>query len=328
MVVLVVLAVVAAVVAGFYVWSRRQGLLGEGGRPGLPAHGRIPLLTEAVAYVGAVLVLAGGVAALSQNWDELTRWTQIAVFAGGAVLFLGVGVAVRASREPAFQRLVGVSWVLSVFCAAWAVGVSLEDRSGPVVALVVGAAASAYAAVLWRLHPRALQVLALFVGLVATLVGVVGTVSGDPVPSLPVALVLWAYGLAWAVLAWRRYVEPMWVSAPAGLILALFAPGIGLEHFGWLYAVGIGTAVAAMAGSIPLRNTPLLGLGALGVFGYLTSMVVRYFGQSLGVPAALTVSGLVLLLLAAVTAWMLRLGRERDRHGPPRPPGRRLVPRG
>jgi len=53
-----------------------------------------------------------------------------------------------------------------------------------------------------------------------------------------------------------------------------------------VYAIGIATAAAAMAASVPLRNTPLLALGTLAMFGYVTSVVVSYFHQSLGVPGS------------------------------------------
>jgi hypothetical protein len=49
-----------------------------------------------------------------------------------------------------------------------------------------------------------------------------------------------------------------------------------------VYAVGIATAAAAMAVSVPLRNTALLALGTLAMFGYVTSAVVHYFHESLG----------------------------------------------
>jgi hypothetical protein len=38
-----------------------------------------------------------------------------------------------------------------------------------------------------------------------------------------------------------------------------------------------------MAAAVPLRDTPLLALGTLAMFGYVTSAVIRYFHQSLGV---------------------------------------------
>ncbi len=165
-----VIVVTAGLIFGSsYYWARRQGLLAttpvaEGER----GTRRVSLLTEAVAYVGAVLLLAGGIAGLSQRWNGLGGWGRAGVLAGAAVLFLVTGLFLHRSGEPAIQRLAGVLWFLSVACA--------------------GAAA------------------------------------------------------------------------------------------------GIATAAAAMAASVPVRNTPLLALATLAMFGYVTSAVIRYFRQSLGVP--------------------------------------------
>jgi hypothetical protein len=80
-----------------------------------------------------------------------------------------------------------------------------------------------------------------------------------------------------------------------------------------MYAIGIATAAAAMAASIPLRNTPLLALGTLAMFGYVTSTVVQYFHRSLGVPAALAITGVLILGLAILSARLMRAAH------PPKP---------
>ena len=72
------------------------------------------------------------------------------------------------------------------------------------------------------------------------------------------------------------------------------------------YAIGIATAAAAMAASVPQRNVPLLALGALAMFGYVTSAAVRYLHQSLGVPAALAITGVLIIGLAVVSARLIR----------------------
>ena len=54
---------------------------------------------------------------------------------------------------------------------------------------------------------------------------------------------------------------------PCGAILALIAPGLAAGEHGWVFAIGIATAAAAMTASVPLRNTPLLALGTLAMFG-------------------------------------------------------------
>ena len=126
---------------------------------------------------------------------------------------------------------------------------------------------------------------------------------------LAVAFPLWAFGLAWAWLGWQRYVEPLWVTIPCGVILALIAPSFAAGHYGWMYAIGIATAAAAMAASVPLRNAPLLALGTLAMFGYVTSVAARYLHESLGVPSALAITGVLIIGLAVVSARLMRAAR-------------------
>src|ERR1035438_7835061 len=131
---------------GFYRWAQQQGLLTAGqGAVGEPGPRRISLLTEAAAYTGVILVLVGGVTAVSQRWDDITGWRQAGVFAAAAVFFLLAGLIVRQVREPAIQRLAGVAWLLSVIGVgvAAALGVATYQvnwNKDAVTVLAVGAA--------------------------------------------------------------------------------------------------------------------------------------------------------------------------------------------
>jgi hypothetical protein len=321
--------IVALIFGGFYYWARRQGLLTTGqAAEGEHGEQRISLLTEAVAYLGVILLLAGGAVAIGQRWTSIPRWGQVGVLAGAAAFFLLIGIVVRRVREPAMQRLAGVVWFLSVACVAGAVWLAwwkAYGSTGPVTVLV-GGAVTVYSAALWLVRRGALQNVALFAGLIVTGLGivdyVVDIVNGHggtgSAPAIVGVLPLWAFGLAWAWLGWRRYVEPVWVTIPCGVILALIVPIFAVSH-GWGhvgYAIGIATAAAVMAASVPLRNVPLLALGALAMFGYVTSAAVRYLHQSLGVPSALAITGVLIIGLAVVSA---RLGRAAHRPKPGQP---------
>jgi hypothetical protein len=269
-----VIVLAAVGFGGFYCWAQQQGLLAAGqGAAGEPGTRRISLLTEAGAYAGAILVLVGGVTAVSQRWDAITGWRQAGVFAAAAVFFLLAGLIVRQVREPAIQRLAGVAWFLSVagVGVAAALGVATYQvnwNKDAVTVLALGLAVTAYAAALWLARQSALQNFALFAGLVITIVGVAavvtaragtgavplpGSVPGLPASSLAIALPLWVLGLAWAGLGWRRYVGPVWVTVPCGVVLALVAPG---------FAAG-GTAGCTRSASPrpPRRWPPASGCG-------------------------------------------------------------------
>jgi hypothetical protein len=317
-----VIVLAAVGLGGFYCRAQQQGLLTAGqGAEGEPGPRRNSLLTEAGAYAGVILVLVGGVTAVSQRWDDITGGEQAGVFAAAAVFFLLAGLIVRQVRDPAIQRLGEVTWFLSVAgvgvaAALWVAMDQVHWNKDAVTVLAVGAAVTAYAAALWLVRRRALQNFALFAGLVITIVGVAavitarartgavplpGSVPGLPAPSLAIALPLWVFGLAWAGLGWRRYAGPVWVTVPCGVVLALIAPDFAGGH-GWMYAIGIATAATAMAASVPLRNTPLLTLGALAMSGYLTAVAARYLHQSLAVPSALAITGVLITGLAVVSA--------------------------
>lgn len=314
---LVPLLLVGLVVAGFYLWARRQGhaaaRTGQGGR-----RSSISLLTEAVAYVGAILVLGGGIAAVGQHWDDLSAWGRVGLLAAPAVVFLVAGAVLRDVADDAVRRLASVLWFVSVGATAATVAVATHDvygGSGRTTLLVTGLATTAYATALWLPRRWGLQNAALFGSLIAAVCGVIVASVAAPT-AIMFALPLWVLGLGWAVLGWLRVVEPIWASMSLGALLALLAPGIGVADHGWMFAVGIATAGALMAAGVPLHNPPLLGVSTVAMFAYLSSMLVRYFRDSLGVPAALAIAGLLLLGLAVVSTRLMRSARPpTDRTG-------------
>lgn len=302
----------------FYTWARRQGYTRTAAR-GRASH--ISPLTEATSYVGVILVLAGGIAAFARRWDDISAWGHVLISAAVAALFLAVGSVLLRAHEPALQRLVGVTWFLSVAGLAGAVGFAVGqawNASGQVTVLVVGAFITGYSATLWFLRRRAPQNAALFLSLVVAICGSVATIGQGNAPALAFAVSLWAFGTIWVVAGWRRWVAPMWTTMPLGIVLALLAPSFAVNDHGWAYAVGIGTAAAVMATSVPLRNTPMLGLGAVGLFAYVTSLVIRYFADSLGVPAALALTGASILVLVVVGARLTRaINKPKSGERPP-----------
>ena len=164
-----VIVLVAVGFSGFYCWAQQRGLLtADPAAEGEAGTRRITLLAEAAAYAGVILLLVGGVTAISQRWNDIGRAGQGGVLAAAAVFFFLVGIIVRQVREPAIQRLAGVAWFLSVAGVAGAVWLALYHvygKTDAVTAVAVGAGVTLYAAALWLLRRSALQSLALFAGL-------------------------------------------------------------------------------------------------------------------------------------------------------------------
>lgn len=295
--------------AAVFLWSRHSQ---EGAAAVEPAHGRISLLTEAVSYVGAVLFLAGAGVALGQRWDELAHGTRLGLLATFALFFLGVGFVTSRSAEPAFVRLTSVVWLIGTGALAGALVeffAEIVESSDETTSLVVAASTTAVAALLFAIHRMVLQHLALYVGVLVTAFSLLGRI--DPgYPAWIDGITAWAIGLAWLALGARRLVTPWWVAMPVGMITALIAPSAIQENsFGAMFAVGIATAAGLMAFSVYGRFVPGLALGSFGLFAYVTGAVVHYFGETIGVPAALAVTGGVILLIAALTTKLARFTR-------------------
>lgn len=310
MIILIGVAAIAALVVGTYTWVHRvhpaQGGIPTGPEP---AHERrFSPAAEALGYVGAILILSGGGVAVGRRWNEFGTPGRFSILAAVAAVFLVVGMFVIRSADPAMRRLASVTWTISTAAVTGAAAVALFDGTSLTdgeAAMWMTATATAYAAALWTANPRALQHLAYYAGLNATAATALALAFDDA--SLWIALTLWAIALGWARLGWQKIARPWWVAVPVACLMALIAPSIAIGDHGWLFLIAIPTAAAMMAPAIAARFLPVLGLGALGLFGYVTGAVVRYFGDSLGVPGALAITGVLVLLVAV---WASRIYKD------------------
>ena len=304
---------------------RRAEETGPSGRSG-PS-----LAATALAYLGASVALVGGIVAVSREWSDLGTAARLAIAAGATLAVFAGGLFARRSGHPALRPIDGFLWFLSAAGAAFTAGLlghdvlELEARS---FFLLGGLAAAAWALPLWRIRPGALLETAFVAGLATVLESALEHLPGPPdeFHGLP----LWGLGAALAFLGWGRLllVGRRGTFALAGVLLLL---GPQILSFGWRSAglgLGIATAVALLAASVPLRSMVHLGFGAAGVLLFLPQIVFEYLGDTLGAPLALLVSGVALLAGAFLTARLT--GRVRDEEGVPDEPsaGSRRTPAG
>ena len=171
--------------------------------------------------------------------------------------------------------------------------------------LIASGTVVVYSSALWLMCRREMLVVVAFTGLVGALCGAIPVIAADATPWLAAGLSLWLLGLAWTALGWL-YPEPLGTSLSVGAVLALLAPAVAIHEYGWVYVIGIVTAVAIMAASVPLRNVVLVAFGSCALFGYITAVVLEYADRSIGAPESLVIIGLALIGLAIVT---VRIGR-------------------
>lgn len=314
------LLVMLAIVAGVVVWVRRartQTPAGAGHLQSGESRGRISLLTEAIGYIGAILVLAGGGAAIGQQWESFGTPARLATLGGATLAFLIIGAFTRSSAEPAFKRLTSVTWAISVagFAGTAVVLNQFYDARAEVAFVTTATASTAYAVVLWALHSGAIQHAITFGGLLASAASILTWAIHDPSPWM-IATPMWGIGVAWVALGWTRRISPWWMAVPLGLLVALIAPA-NMNVDPAVYTLGIGTAGAVMALSVLGRFTPGLAIGAVGMLGYVVGAVTHYFSDTIGVPAALAITGLLILVLGAVVARLLRITSRPGSGGAP-----------
>lgn len=309
---------VAAVAAAVEYWLRFQRRFaadsGEQDRD-RPAERRVSFVTESLAAVGVILVLAGSGVSISQRWLVVTNWGRIGILAGVAIGFLITGFLVRwftASAAPPLTELMWCASTASVAAAATIASAGVYRQPAAMTLLIASGTVAVYSIALWLMCPREMLMVAAFAGLVGAVCGAIPVIAADASPWLAAGLGLWLLGLAWTALAWL-YPEPLGTSLSVGAVIALLAPAIAIREYGWVYVIGIVTAAAIMAASVPLQNIVLVAFGSCALFGYITAVVLEYADRSIGVPESLVIIGLVLIGLAIVS---VRLGRMEHQRPP------------
>jgi hypothetical protein len=189
------------------------------------------------------------------------------------------------------------------------------------VSLLASGAVAALSGWLWARRDRPAQHAATLVGAV---VAVAGALAWAGAGAGGVGLAWWALGTAWLAASRRRVLPPAVVGTALGAALALV--GAGVTSFHWTHAgtlFGLATAAGLVAAGIRLDEFVLTAVGVIGSFVFLPSTLGTFFGDTIGVPAVMLLSGLALL---AFTALLLQrrsdgrrpsTGRWRRRH--PRP---------
>ena len=270
-----------------------------------PARSATPAAVEIVGYLGAVLAMIGGITLVGRYWEDMPSWARLALIGALAVGFWGAGAFVDESVDAVQWRLHGFLWLLSSAAVAFFAGLLATDvfewDPAPVAAFV-GLATAVYAGLLWRLRDRPAQQLAFLAGVIAALAGTSAWVDG---PGM-VGLVLWAFGLVWLLLGRRRIVVPAELALVAGSALMLVAAGVTGGSWEWLAPLfGLLTAGGLFAAGTLLREFLVTGMGVAGVFVYLPMSAATYFGETIGVPVVLLVTG---ALLIVVMVLLLRRG--------------------
>lgn len=271
------------------------------------ASTRVSRGMEAVAYLGSSLVLVAlGILAL-EFWDRLQPWGQLGLSAIVTAVLFVVGVILGRSDEPAVARAQTFAWFLTVAGVALTAFVAMGEvlEMSEEDSLIYIASASLLAAVaLWWSRSSVLQMVAMAITALFTVIAALSRF--ETVPDWAFGLSFAGLGVIWLLLTWGGVFKPVRTSyalGGIGVLLIAFPAGVEMPWplFGLLIGLGL------MGLSVRLDETVLLGLGVLGLFIYIPMTIFEWFGETLGVPVALLVTGLILLLVVIGT---VRLRKE------------------
>lgn len=265
------------------------------------------LVTEALGYLGGVIVLVGASLVVSQFWADLTDLTRLVIVGGVAAALVVAGALVPAGLEGAGTRLRALLWTLAVGVVSGASSILFYDileNTQDWAPTLICAVAAVVAVSLWAWRPTILQQAVAAGALALTLGSGVALVD---VPWIVVALAVWLFGVLWLGLGWGGALHPQQAAMAIGAIIAMVAAIMGMSATAGP-ALGLTTAVGLVALALHRRDLVLLGIASISALVSLPTAVYRWFPTVVAAAATLLVVGALLLGAAIYTA--RRSGRE------------------
>lgn len=258
-----------------------------------PRGRRVPVVAEALGYLGGALASVGLVLVLAHYWPDLVTAGRLALSGlGAAGLALG-GALVPERDHPALARLRWFLWLAATAAAGLFVGVLAADAldlSEQTVALSVAGAVATASGLLWWRRDRPLQQIT-FLGGLAVFVGVgVDLVVG----SGPAGLAVGALGVGYLALGLGRRTPVPQLTEGVGALTVIGGVIVTVETW---QAFGLVLGVVASVGLLALVDSPRLDLdrldrlviGVPAAVGLFQSVIgsLGYFSQDAGVATGL-----------------------------------------
>lgn len=267
--------------------------------------GRIPVVAEALGYLGGSLAIAGVVLVVSHAWSDLGLGARLGLTGVATLALLAVGAAVRGDRDPALGRLRDFAWVASSAAAGLFGGIAAHDGvptdAATTFVLAGAGAVLVHAGALWRGRDRpAHQLLTEVAALVA-----VGCAMASVTSEGPTGLAVWVAGAALVAIGLRALGPNPHLTGTVGAVALVVGsmivpgqwqgPGLVLAA---LTAAGIALAPVA---PFPLDRGFRIAAAVLGTAAVVLSLpaTVVHFAEHAGVAtgAVVWVCGAAVLAL-------------------------------
>ncbi len=271
---------------------------------------RVPLVAEAVGYIGSGLVLAAAALLVGNRWESMSTPGRIASLAVPTIVAGVAGWWTGRSDEPALQRLGSVLWLMAVVGVAglagevWVDAIHDGDPPDHHAALFIGSITLAAAAPAWWIRRVELQQLGFFAATIATVLGVIDTIAasqGRNISPLAAGYVLAVLGVLWLAASLVDRLPPALLANLLGSALILVSAQfvrVDNDHAGlWL---GLLASIALMAVGVARYQLEVLLVGTVGLFQWTPQIALFYLEDTLGTEVTLFVIGTLLIVLAGV----------------------------
>lgn len=263
------------------------------------------LVTEALGYLGGVIMLVGAGLLVGMYWADLSVAVRLVLVGLAAVALVVAGSAVPDRFGAPAGRLRSVLWALGVAATGaffTILSVDVLDRTDEDALIVLAPPTAVVAAVLWRLRRTWLQQLALLAPVLLWAVAAALQLSdSDASPGLA----MWVVGVAWAATAWAGLLEPREVGVATGALAAGFGAmtitGTTIADLGVL--MGLATALGLVSLALRERNLAWLGVGAVLLLWTAPRAIVEWFPGRASAALTLLVTG---GLLVGAAVWVAR----------------------
>ena len=287
----------------------------------LPRPSMMPLVVEALGYLGGAIVVVATVLIAGQYWEDLSDTTRMSLLCAAALVLLVGGAVVPDRLEEVGARMRSVVWVVSTGALAGFLGVwasQVADWHDQDLALLVTAGTAAYAAALFLFRPAVLQQVAMMGLLGGTAAALLAKyVDADSWPGVG----FWVVGAAWLVLGQGAILRPVGLARAAGAVMMLIGSMITTsDRADAALVFSLVTVAAVVVLAVLFSDLVLLAVGALGSIQAIIAAVNEWFPNSLAAAVAL------LLVGGGLVATAIWIARRRARSVPPKEPTPRLTP--
>jgi hypothetical protein len=282
--------------------------------PVVPARRGIPVVAEALGYLGVMLGVVGLVLIVARYWPDMATPWRVALSATGGLALLWAGALIPEQTDPALARLRWFLWLGSAAATALCAAVLTADGFGTDSQEAVTAAAAGSAALhsglLWSWHKRPLQQLTALGGLAVFAGALVAGLTGGG----PAGLTVWVIGVAYVVVGLRRGTPLPTLTLATGAVTAVVGAAVltgDWQAVGLAFSVVNALALLAVA-AIPGLVSNLTDQRTIALVGGLAlwqtaPAAIGYFAEDAGVATGVTTWLCGALLIAVGARRLVRL---------------------